>query len=229
MTGDAAGALADFEECGRGLAAVGADHPSIVPWRSGAARACVQLGEAVRARQLADEDLKRARSFGAQRAVGAALRTAGWIAGGDRGLDLLREAVDVLSASEARLEHAHALTELGSSLLLQQHRVAATEPLRLALDIAHRCGATLLERRVRELLQSAGARPRRAAFVGRDALTPRELRLAEMAAEGHTNREIAEALFITTKTVETHLRHVYEKLGIGSRRDLPDALTQSRG
>jgi DNA-binding CsgD family transcriptional regulator len=65
-------------------------------------------------------------------------------------------------------------------------------------------------------------------MTGRDALTPRERRLAEMAAEGRTNREIAEALFITTKTVETHLRHVYEKLMIGSRRELPEALARDR-
>jgi DNA-binding CsgD family transcriptional regulator len=227
VTGEPEAALADFEECGRGLADAGADHPSVVPWRSGAARACVQLGDAARARHLADEDIERARSFGAPRAVGAALRTAGAIAGGDRGVDLLHEAIDVLAPSEARLEHAHALCELGASLLTQQHRLAATEPLRRALDMANRCGATLLEKRVRGLLATAGVRPRRAAFAGRDALTPRERRLAEMAAEGHTNREIAEALFITTKTVETHLRHVFEKLGITSRRDLPEALRKS--
>jgi DNA-binding CsgD family transcriptional regulator len=73
-------------------------------------------------------------------------------------------------------------------------------------------------------LTDAGARPRRPALRGRDALTPREQRLAEMAASGMTNREIAEALFITTKTVETHLRHAYDKLGISSRRGLSDAL-----
>jgi DNA-binding CsgD family transcriptional regulator len=226
---DPEAALADFEECGRGLAAVGADHPSVVPWRSGAARACVRLGDGARARKLADEDIERAREFGAPRALGAALRVAGTIAGGDRGADLLREAIDVLAPSEAQLEHAHALCELGVALLAQQHRLAATEPLRQALDIANRCGATLLEERARGLLTSAGARPRRAASTGRDALTPRERRLAEMAAEGHTNRQIAEALFITTKTVETHLRHVFAKLGIASRGELPEALGRTAG
>ena len=227
-TGDVEAALADFEECGRGLAAVGADHPSVVPWRPGAARACVRLGDSVRARKLADEDIERARAFGAPRAVGAALRTAGAIAGGDRGVELLREACDVLASSEGRLEYGHTLADLGAALFAQQHRLAATEPLRIALDVANRCGATALEERVRALLLKVGARPRRAAFAGRDALTPRERRLAEMAAEGHTNRQIAEALFITTKTVETHLRHVFEKLSIGSRRDLPEALARGR-
>jgi DNA-binding CsgD family transcriptional regulator len=98
----------------------------------------------------------------------------------------------------------------------------------MALDVASRCGATALEERVRALLLEAGARPRRTAMAGRDALTPRERRLAEMAADGHTNREIAEALFITTKTVETHLRHVFEKLTIGSRRELFAALARDR-
>jgi DNA-binding CsgD family transcriptional regulator len=227
-SGDVEAALADFEECGRGLAAAGADHPSVVPWRSGAARACAQLGDSVRARRLADDDIERARAFGAPRAVGAALRTAGAIAGGDRGVELLREACEVLADSEGVLEYARALADLGAALLAQQHRLAATEPLRMALDLANRCGAKALEEKVRALLLTVGARPRRAAVAGRDALTPRERRLAEMAAEGHTNREIAEALFITTKTVETHLRHVFEKLAIGSRRELPEALARDR-
>jgi DNA-binding CsgD family transcriptional regulator len=200
----------------------------VVPWRPGATRACARLGDSVRARKLADEDIERACAFGAPRAFGAALRTAGAIAGGDRGVELLREACDTLAGSEGRLEYGHALADLGAALFAQQHRLAATEPLRIALDVANRCGASALEERVRALLLKVGARPRRAAFAGRDALTPRERRLAEMAAEGHTNRQIAEALFITTKTVETHLRHVFEKLAIGSRRDLPEALARDR-
>ena len=152
------------------------------------------------------------------------LRTAGNLAGGDRGIELLREAVEVLAASPARLEHAHAQADVGAALIEAGHRVAARDPLKEALDAAYSCGATALEERARELLIRAGPRPRRPALRGRDALTPRELRLAEMAAAGMTNREIAEALFITTKTVETHLRHAYGKLDIASRRELSDAL-----
>ncbi len=220
--GDAAAALRDFEACGERLAEVGATQPGVVPWRSGAARAAAALGDRERARALADEDLAEALRFGAPLSHGLALRTAGELAGGDRGIELLREAVEVLAGSEGRLEHAHALASLGATLLAAGHRVAAREPLREALDLAHRCGAAPVQQRVRDDLVAAGARPRRPSLSGVDALTPRERRIATMAAEGLSNREIAEALFITTKTVETHLRHAYAKLGVENRLLLAD-------
>jgi DNA-binding CsgD family transcriptional regulator len=222
--GDAQSALEDFTAAGEALDAAGASHGAIVPWRTGAVLASAALGDLEAAQRLAAEDIERARTFGAPRALGIALRTAGALAGGDRGIALLREAVDVLADSPGRLEQAHAQAALGAALLAADHRVAAREPLKAALDTAHACGATALAERARETLTAAGARPRRVALSGRDALTPRELRLADMAASGMTNREIAEALFITTKTVETHLRHAYDKLGISSRRELAGAL-----
>jgi DNA-binding CsgD family transcriptional regulator len=225
--GDTAAALEDFRAAGRALDGVGASHPSVVAWRSGAVAASAALGDLEAARELAAEDIERAREFGAPRALGLALRAAGRLAGGDRGIALLREACEVLASSPARLEHAHAQADLGVELLAAGHRVAAREPLKGALDTAHECGATALAERARADLTEAGARPRRPALRGRDSLTPRELRLAEMAASGLTNREIAEALFITTKTVETHLRHAYDKLGISSRRELSDALAST--
>jgi DNA-binding CsgD family transcriptional regulator len=222
--GDPRAALDDFMAAGRGLEAVGASHASIVPWRSGAALASAAIGDLEGARRLAEEDIERSRAFGAPRALGLTLRTAGRIAGGDRGIALLREADEVLASSPARLEQAHTQADLGHALLESGHRMAAREPLKAALDVAHGCGATALVERVGAALTATGARPRRPALRGRDSLTPRELRLAEMAASGMTNREIAEALFITTKTVETHLRHAYDKLGISSRQGLAGAL-----
>jgi len=222
--GDAQAALDDFSAAGEALTTLGAPHCSIVPWRAGAAMASAALDRLDEAHTLAAEDIELARAYGAPRALGVTLRTAGNLAGGDRGIELLREAVDVLAASPARLEHAHAGADLGAALVEAGHRVAAREPLKEALDVAHSCGARALEERARELLTRAGSRPRRPALHGRDALTPRELRLAQMAAAGKTNREIAEALFITTKTVETHLRHAYAKLEISSRLELSDKL-----
>jgi DNA-binding CsgD family transcriptional regulator len=96
--------------------------------------------------------------------------------------------------------------------------------LREGLDLARRCGASALVERAREELVTAGARPRRDALHGRDALTASELRTAQMAAEGRTNREIAQALFVSLRTVETHLTHTYQKLAIQSRDALPGAL-----
>jgi DNA-binding NarL/FixJ family response regulator len=75
-------------------------------------------------------------------------------------------------------------------------------------------------------LLATGARPRRIALSGLESLTPSERRVAQMAAEGPTNREIAQALFVTPKTVQVHLSSVYRKLGIRSRTQLPDALAE---
>jgi len=222
--GDAGGALEDFTACGERLKPLGTSHCGVVPWRPGAVMAAFQLGQSELAGELAAEEVELSRSFGAKRELGMALRTAGLVAGGDRGVELLREAVSMLRDSEAELELAHALNDLGGSLLSEGHRLAAREGLTEALDLAHRCRADAVEEIVRERLVATGARPRRASARGSDALTPREHRIAAMAAEGLGNREIAEALFITTKTVETHLGRAFRKLDVSSRRELPAVL-----
>ena len=106
----------------------------------------------------------------------------------------------------------------------ERKRKAAVDQLRKALDEADRAGAGALAAEAREELLAAGARPRRARLSGRDALTPSELRVASRAAQGRTNRDIAQSLFVTVKTVEAHLGSAYRKLGIASRAELPDAL-----
>jgi DNA-binding CsgD family transcriptional regulator len=92
------------------------------------------------------------------------------------------------------------------------------------MELAYTCGAAALVERAREELVATGARPRRALRTGVDALTPSELRVARLAADGMTNREIAATLFVTTRTVEIHLTHAYQKLDISSREQLPEAL-----
>ena len=222
--GDAEAALRDALACGERLADAGGDHSAVVPWRAVAARAAARIGKPEEAGRLAEEDIRLARRFGAPWALAHALRTAAELAGGDRGLALFRETLQILDGSPAALERAHALTGFGEALLAERHRVAARTPLREALELAHRCGAEALEHRARAAVVAAGARPRRPDLSGRAALTPRELRLARMAADGLGNREIAEALFITRKTVETHLARAYRKLGIASREELAAAL-----
>ena len=222
--GDARAALEDFIACGERLKPLGTSHCGVVPWRPGGVSAALELGEVELAGELAAEEVELSRAFGATRELGLALRTAGVVAGADRGVELLREAVTVLRDSEAELELAHALNDLGGSLLAEDHRLAAREALTDALDLAHRCRADALEEVAHDRLVATGARPRRASARGSDALTPRERRITALAAEGLGNREIAEALFITTKTVETHLGRAYRKLEITSRRELSAAL-----
>ena len=124
------------------------------------------------------------------------------------------------------LEHARTLVDLGAALRRLGHRSDARPPLAAGLDQAVRCGATALAQRARTELQATGARPRRLLVTGRDALTPSERRIATLAAEGRSNRDIAQTLFVTTKTVETHLSRTYRKLDITGRTQLSSALAQ---
>jgi DNA-binding CsgD family transcriptional regulator len=220
-------ALDDLLECGRRQLAVPAPNPAVLPWRSEAALAALALGRADQARQLADEELALARGFGSPRALGNALRVAGLVVGGREGLALLQEAVAALARSPAQLELVRGRIALGAAQREAGERGAARETLRSALDVAHHAGANGLAAQARAELVAAGARPRRPAAHGADALTPSERRVTELAERGLTNREIAQALFISTKTVEFHLRNAYFKLRIGSRRELTDALTRS--
>ncbi len=197
------------------------DNPAIFPWRTELALA---LDDSGRAEALASEELELARRFGAAGAIGRAQRALGLIVGGDNGLWLLRDSLDSLDGSPWRLEHAHTLIELGAALRRAGRRADAREPLHAGMELAHACGATPLVARAREELVATGARPRRIMRTGVDALTASERRVARMAAEGLTNREIAQALFVTMRTVEIHLTHAYQKLDLSSRDELPAAL-----
>jgi len=192
-------------------------------WRSALALtlAADDPGEA---RRLAGRDFAQARRAGLPRPAGIALRTRGMLAGGQAGLDDLRQAAQVLASCGASLEQARALVELGAALRRGNQRTAAREPLRRGLDLAYRCGAGRLAQRATEELRATGARPRRACLTGLEALTPSERRIAELAAGGMSNPEIAQAVFVTLNTVEGHLRHVYQKLSVSSRTELPAAL-----
>jgi DNA-binding NarL/FixJ family response regulator len=132
--------------------------------------------------------------------------------------------VAVLQDSPALLERARSLAELGAALRRTGRRADGRERLSEALDLAARCGARPLAARVREELGATGARPRRAWRTGVEALTPSELRVARLAADGHTNRQIAQELYVTLKTVEAHLARSYAKLGIAARAELVGVL-----
>jgi DNA-binding CsgD family transcriptional regulator len=216
-------ALEDALECGRRFEAVGGRNPAFIPWRSRAALCLTELGEEPeRARALAGEEVELARAWGAPRALGSTLRAQGLVLGGE--LATLREAVEVLDGSPARLEHARALVELGAALRRGGGRSEAREPLKAGLELARDCGGIPLVERAYEELRASGARPRKIVYTGVDALTASEGRVARLAASGMTNREIAQSLFVTVKTVEFHLGQAYRKLDISSRTELGDAL-----
>jgi DNA-binding CsgD family transcriptional regulator len=214
-------ALRAGEEFSRRL---GSDSPGALAWRSTAAFGHLALGEPDRARTLAEEELTLARHAGVTRIVIRDLRVIGLAQRGKRGLKRLAEAVSIGDRHQPRLEHILALVDLGAALRRDNQRSAAREPLKRALDLARRGGLTGVADRARTELLAAGARPRRDMLTGVDALTASQRRVADLAVQGLTTRQIAEALFITPKTVEYHLRQTYQKLDVSSREALAGVL-----
>jgi len=198
--------------------------PALCPWRPAAAEILVERGEYGRAQELAEAELEEARGFGAPGPIGSALRALGLATGRERGAELLADSVEVLRPSQARTRLARSVVTLGAELRRAGQKRKAKDVLREGLDLAHRCGATVLADSAAEELRVAGGRPRRRALRGVEALTASEMRTAKLAAEGLTNREIAERLFVTRRTVEMHLSSAYGKLEIVSREGLAPAL-----
>ena len=219
-------ALEDFLAAGRRCELFGIVL-GLYNWRSQAAVMQASLGQPEQARTLARAEVEIARGAGLPRQFGVALRASGLVEGGAAGRDLLEEAVSVLETSQARVETARALADYGAALRRAGLRHQAREPLERALDLAHYCGARRIAARARAELVAAGAKPRREAVTGRDALTAAELRVARLAAQGQTNQQIAQSLFITTKTASAHLSRVYRKLGVSRRTQLAEALNSS--
>jgi DNA-binding NarL/FixJ family response regulator len=195
-------------------------NPALASWRGELAHAEHLLGHSEEAATLAAQLLELARRWQAPWVLAHSLRVSGVITGGSEGEAELREAIAVAEAGNARLEKARALVALGSLMRRSGSRKESREPLREGLDLALACGARPVVERAHEELVASGAQPRRLRETGPDALTPAERRVAGMAAEGMTNKAIAQTLFVSEKTVETQLGSVYRKLEIGSRSQL---------
>jgi DNA-binding CsgD family transcriptional regulator len=217
-------AIEELRGCGSLHPAFGGGNPAVLPWRSAAALSLSELGRNDEARELAADEVRRAQEFGAARAIGIALRADALVGPPAKRPKGLEAALEVLATSPGRLEHARVLVDLGATFRAAGKRTAAREPLLEGLTLAARCGSLTLERRVRAELAAIGVRPRTSERSGEDSLTPSERRVADLAASGATNREIAQTLFVTEKTVETHLGRAFRKLEISSRRQLPDVL-----
>lgn len=217
----------DLLSCGRRLAHHGMRFPGFVPWRAHAARAALALAQADDAARLAEEDMTASTRWGAARPLGTALTTMGLVREDDEAERALNKAITTLRASPARLQLATALTELGTLQARHGQSEKAIETLRQAVELSEHCGARPLARRAAEELRSA----RRALTPAKDnehGLTRQENRIAVMAAQGLTNREIATALHLTRRTVELHLSGAYRKLGIPGRAELGGALAKSQ-
>ncbi|MGD3112339.1 AAA family ATPase [Streptomyces sp. YGL11-2] len=220
-------ALSLLRECGHHCDAVGTVNPAMYPWRSRAVAAHLALGEVASARTLAGQELDLARSCRIPRALGVALRASGTAIGGAQGLDLLAEAVSVLDATPARLELACALHDFGAALMRRDDKPGARQALRRGLDLAAGCGATTLAARLEQRLHLAGGRVGRPGGIR--VLTAGEERVSALAAQGYSNKEIAERLVVSLRTVETHLTGAYRKLGIPGRPYLAAAMAEAGG
>jgi DNA-binding CsgD family transcriptional regulator len=213
----------DFREIGRRQEIWGVRRP-VTPWRSACARVRLAVGDREGARELAADELELACIWNTPKAIAIATHARALTADGDEAIDGIAEAVTLLEGTPWRLDRAAARCDLGAALRRAGRRREAREALTYAMDEAHTCGAEPLAERAADELRASGARPRRRAISGVDALTPSELRVAALAATGQTNRAIAQQLFVTQATVETHLTRVYRKLDLGGRGDLTGAL-----
>ena len=219
-------ALAHFEAWGETVAQI--DNPAcFAGWRSASVYPLVSLERLDEARARAREELELARAFGAPRAIAIALRAAAYAearADLDAAIALLEEAHAVIAGSEARLEQCRVSLHLGVVLRRARRRADAGQALGDALELARECEARLVEERVLAELEVAGTRMQRAARRGADALSPSERRVVGLAIDGLSNRQIAEALFVTRKAVEWHLGNAYRKLDVRSRQELAGAV-----
>jgi DNA-binding CsgD family transcriptional regulator len=223
--GDVARGRADLDDALGRMQAGGSRGPVGLDAKVALAPALHGIGEQEAALALADDALASARAWGTSRLLGGALRARGLVARNPaERLDLLRESARVFEGSPILLWRAETLIDLGAALHVKGERTEARNALALGLDLADRSGADPLAERAEDELARAGARPRRRALTGVAALTASERRVARMAADGLSNKEIAQALFVTLRTVEMHLSRAYAKLEIASRRELPKAL-----
>jgi DNA-binding CsgD family transcriptional regulator len=222
--GRAGNALPDLFHCGERLAAWQADRPALLPWRSEAAVALWRGGAHEAALRLAEAEVDLTRRAGTAAAYGRALRAYGVVLAGPPGLRALDESVRVFENSPRRFELAVSLVEAGTRLNELKRRPPARRLLRVALELAERCGSAELAERARRQYATSGGRPRPAAATGVSGLTRAERRAALMAAAERTNRQIAAELFLSVRTVEIHLTNAYRKLGITGRTELAAAL-----
>jgi len=224
--GDTRLGLEDLLEFGRRDEQWSGANPLASRWRSRACIALAAVGNSTQARELATEDLERAQRWGAASGIGVALRAIALVGDSASTIDRLREATEVLEPSPAKLEYAGALTDLGAALRRANRRAEARGALQKGYDLAKSCNAGALLERAGTELRAAGGPSSDATGVGSQRLTVSERRVAELAAKGYSNPKIAQTLFVTRKTIETHLGHIYAKLDISSRAELARALTQ---
>ncbi len=224
LEGDPTSALTTFERLRAAAEHARVSNPSFAPWRAGRSTALGSLGKKKEGASLAGENLQLARAFGSQVTVAEALACVARFQPANAQVELLNEAVALVAGTQAELLRCNLLIDLGFARHSAGDAAAARTAFRDGADHATRLGVTRLAGVAGRGLLACGARPRRLQTSGLKSLTPAELRVVKLAADGQTNGAIATSLFINLKTVESHLTRAYRKLGIGDRADLKAAL-----
>ena len=223
-TGDPVEAVRRLDPLPAHEAALGVREPMVYGYAPDLIEALVLTGERERATAVCQELEERSRRLGREWGIGVAARSRAVIAAAEQRLDdavaEARVAVQVLSAIGQPLEHARALLVLGSAQRRAKHRGEARASLDAAFALAAEAGEVLYARRIDEERGRLGGRRAQ----DRDELTPTERRIAEEVAAGHSNREVAAALFVAERTVEANLTRIYRKLGVRSRSQLTRVL-----
>ena len=224
--GKHAAALAAFNDAVKRGEKWGGASPSQVGDILIAARSHHALGDRETARARIVEADELARQWGTPGMLGEVTHAKAMLDTDVNRLTVLCNAVSLLARSPARLELARALVDFGAALRRAGRRRDSRSPLRQAYELARDCGAAPLATTARQELAASGVRVRRERLTGAQSLTPSERRIAHMVVDGGSNAEIAQALFVTVKTVEMHLTNIYRKLNISGRAELAHALTE---
>jgi DNA-binding CsgD family transcriptional regulator len=213
----------DLQQCAETMEKWRLDLVGLVPWRAELAHVHLRLGNRAEATRLLQEELSGERRVD-DRTRGRALRLLARTAGPERGKRLLSEAVDVLQAAGDKAELARALSDLGNALQRSGESGRPRMLLRRAYQLALESGAKSLADELLRRGSAQGLALRLDVPQAGHGLSDAELRVAALAALGHTNRQISSKLFITMSTVEQHLTRVYRKLRVKRRADLPTEL-----
>ena len=186
--------------------------------------AAARAGHPGRAHEALERLVETTQPCGTESALGMEARSRAILSDGAAAEDQYRDAIQRLTNTPLRPELARAYLLYGEWLRREGRRVDAREQLRSAYDLFLPIGMRAFAERSRRELVATGEHVRKRGVENADALTPQEEQIARLAREGHSNHEISAQLFLSPRTVEWHLRKVFAKLGIASRRDLRQAM-----
>jgi len=218
LRGDPRVAAEHFSAAEAALEVVGSAEPNLARWRADYVEVLLELGRVDDAVAVLEPWEAEAARLGREPVLAQALRCRGLVAAARGDVDLARSLLEEAAARhgavEDRLGAARARLALGTVLRRSRQKRAARVEIEEAIRVFEECGAAPFAEKARGELGRLGGRRRE------EGLTSAEKRVAALVARGRTNREVAAELFLGERTVETHLTHIYAKLGIRSRTEL---------